>query len=134
MLEWAAANGCELDYRACSLAAAKGKLFALQTLKLKLNVEWNEWTCAKAAENGHIAVLQWARSMGCPWDRWSTTLASFNKHVNVLEWAKENGCPYDEAVCRNYARKQASIEDDVIQIISTENRSIRRMRMMKRAA
>jgi hypothetical protein len=26
------------------------------------------WTCAKAANSGHLEVLQWARANGCPWD------------------------------------------------------------------
>ena len=29
--------------------------------------EWNASTCFNAAENGHLAVLQWARAQGCPW-------------------------------------------------------------------
>jgi hypothetical protein len=31
---------------------------------------WDKWTCARAAKNGHLPVLQWARSQPepCLWD------------------------------------------------------------------
>ena len=29
---------------------------------------WHEFTCARAAENGHLEVLQWLRANGCPWN------------------------------------------------------------------
>jgi hypothetical protein len=60
VLKWAHANGCQ----------------------------WNECTCAYAAENGHLDMLKWARENGCPWD-----YAAENGHLNVLKWAHENGCP-----------------------------------------
>jgi hypothetical protein len=28
--------------------------------------DWDSWTCAYAAERGHLDVLQWARANGCP--------------------------------------------------------------------
>jgi hypothetical protein len=28
----------------------------------------NAGTCSRAAEGGHLEVLQWARDNGCPWD------------------------------------------------------------------
>ena len=31
----------------------------------ELGCPWNENTCAKAAEGGHLEVLQWARANGC---------------------------------------------------------------------
>jgi hypothetical protein len=39
-----------------------------------------------AAENGHLAVLQWARSQGCPWNKQTNDAAEINGHRAVLEW------------------------------------------------
>ena len=61
MLQWARANGCP----------------------------WNVWTCAGAAERGHLEVLQWARANGCPWDEWMR----WNPRGDILEWAVANGLP-----------------------------------------
>jgi hypothetical protein len=30
---------------------------------------WNSDTCTNAAQRGHLLVLKWARSKGCPWAR-----------------------------------------------------------------
>ena len=53
---------------------------------------WNEQTCARAAEKGHLNVLQWAHENGCPWDEWTCTKAVRGKHLNVLHYAIENKC------------------------------------------
>merc|ERR1711981_920323 len=44
-----------------------------------------EDTCAWAANNGHLAVLQWARAQGCPYDEdlWN----DFVKGVNLEQKA-----------------------------------------------
>ena len=30
------------------------------------HIGWDRWTCANAAEGGHLEVLKWARENGCP--------------------------------------------------------------------
>jgi len=55
--------------------------------------DWDSWTCANAAYNGHLEVLQWARKSGCDWDSWTCTRATQNEHLEVLKWARDNGCP-----------------------------------------
>ena len=37
------------------------------------------------AENGHLAVLQWARAQGCPWDESTCLWAAENGHLAVLQ-------------------------------------------------
>lgn len=39
----------------------------LRTAK-QLHENFDEWVTAGAAKGGHIEVLQWLRSVGCPWD------------------------------------------------------------------
>ena len=66
MLQWARQNGCP----------------------------WGAWTCAAAAEGGHLEVLQWARQNGCRWDEWTCECAAKEGHLEVLQWADQNGCPW----------------------------------------
>ncbi|CAN0438640.1 unnamed protein product, partial [Ectocarpus fasciculatus] len=47
--------------------------------------------CEKAAYNGHLEVLQWARNNGCPWDEKTCSWAAGNGHLEVLQWARNNG-------------------------------------------
>ena len=52
-------------------------------------------TCAKAAIFGHLDVLQFARSRGCPWSEFTCCSAAENGQLACLEWLHENGCPWD---------------------------------------
>ena len=54
---------------------------------------WVAETCTAAVKNGHLAILQWARSKGCPWGEWTWVQAAENGHLEVLEWARAHGCP-----------------------------------------
>lgn len=55
--------------------------------------EWDEWTCAFAALNGHLDVLKWARENGCPWSQMTIAYAEDRGHLEVLQYARANGCP-----------------------------------------
>jgi hypothetical protein len=41
-------------------------------------------------------VLKWARENGCPWDEWTCANAAEGGHLEMLKWARENDCPWDE--------------------------------------
>ncbi len=43
---------------------------------------------AALAGGGHLEVLQWARSQGCPWDKWTFMLAAQEGHLKVLQWVE----------------------------------------------
>jgi len=47
-----------------------------------------------AAGNGHLEVLKYARSNGCPWNEEVCSYAACNGHLEILKWAKSEGCPY----------------------------------------
>ena len=76
MLQWARANGCP----------------------------WDQYTCACAAQGGHLEVLQWARANGCPWDEETCTYAAMGGHLEMLQWARTNGAPWDRNT-RDIARE-----------------------------
>jgi hypothetical protein len=43
--------------------------------------------------NGHLDILQWARSNECPWNRWTRVNASTYGHYHIENWARDQGCP-----------------------------------------
>ncbi|KAI8471350.1 MAG: hypothetical protein J3K34DRAFT_520586 [Monoraphidium minutum] len=54
------------------------------------------WTCAAAAEGGHLQVLQWARQQQppCPWGKETCAAAAAeNGHLHVLQWLREQQPP-----------------------------------------
>lgn len=52
---------------------------------------WDETTCASAAIDGHLSILQWLRHKGCPWDSTTCSAAAGRGQLDVLEWARANG-------------------------------------------
>ena len=49
-----------------------------------------------AAAGGHLVVLKWLHSTGCPWDSATCEAAALCGHLEVLKWAREHDCPWDE--------------------------------------
>ncbi|MFB1021111.1 MAG: ankyrin repeat domain-containing protein, partial [Flavobacteriales bacterium] len=87
----------------CKRAARDGDLKMLQWARQN-GCPWDESTCAYAAEGGHLKVLQWAFQNGCPWDWRTCAYAAEGGYLEVLQWARENGCPWDWRTCA-YAAK-----------------------------
>jgi hypothetical protein len=59
--------------------------------------------CRWSAYNGHLEVLQWARTDGCPWDPSTCSRAAYNGNLEILQWARVNGCPWNELTCADAA-------------------------------
>ena len=98
-------NGCPWsawNERTCAHAAADGKLDLLQ-YAFGHGCPWDETTCAKSAEYGHLHILQWARSNSCPWDQRTCALAAEKGHLHILQWARDNHCPWDADTCEKAA-------------------------------
>ena len=82
----------------CYRAAENGHLEILKWAR-ENGCTWDEQTCSKAAMNGQLEILQWARSNGCPWDTGTCAYAARSNHLHILKWARENGCPWNERTC-----------------------------------
>jgi hypothetical protein len=55
-------------------------------------------------------MLQWLRAHCCPWDKNCTARAAVEGHTAVLRWAKDNGCEYsEETVLRMKMAKAAAM-------------------------
>ena len=83
----------------------------LQWLRLRENeCPWDATTCAFAAKEGQLEVLQWLRRNGCPWDQFTCSFAARAGQLEVLRWAHQNGCPLNALMmylvtdprCRKY--------------------------------
>ncbi len=83
--------------------AFRGHLQVLQWARSQ-GCPWDARTCPAAADGGHLEVLQWLRSQGCPWDGWTCANAAYRGHLEVLQWARSQGCPWNEWTCANAAR------------------------------
>jgi Ankyrin repeats (many copies) len=109
MIQWLYTNhGSEFDdlacgYAACGYAARGGHLHVIKWLQTK-GCPLHINTCSYAAEHGHLEVLQWAQTKGCPWDKYTCSNAAKNGHLEVLQWAQTKGCPWDEYTCSNAAK------------------------------
>ena len=75
-------------------AAKNGHLDVLKWARSE-GCPWNSWTCTNAARNGYLDILKWARANGCPWDAWTCAYAANDGHLDVLKWLRSADCPWD---------------------------------------
>ena len=108
LLAWGKDNGCPWNAWTCAFAAEGGHLAVLQWAR-EHNCQWDEATCEGAAAGGHLAVLQWAREHGAPWDTETCAFAAEGGHLAVLQWARDHNCQWDERTCA-YAAEYGHME------------------------
>ncbi len=84
--------------------ALEGHLGVLQWARSQ-GCPWDADTCANAARGGHLEVLQWARMQGCPWDERTCTHAAEGGHLEMLQWARSHSCPWDLWTCALAAQR-----------------------------
>ena len=65
----------------------------------KIPLLMNAKICAFAALGGHLEVLKWLRSKGCPWDERACYRAAYGGHLEILKWLRIEGCPWHEKLC-----------------------------------
>ncbi len=92
----------------CAYAAKSGHLEILQWARSQ-GCPWDRWTCTYAAEGGHLEVLQWAHSQGCPWDVHTCAWAAQSGHLAVLQWARSQGCPWELWWCKKIATSEVLV-------------------------
>ena len=50
-----------------------------------------------AAEGGHLDVIRWLRSKGCPWNELTSNKAAAAGALESLEFLRRHGCPFGQA-------------------------------------
>ena len=65
---------------------------------------WNQRACYYPARGGHLEVLKWLRTLDppCPWDGVCSSAAGEGQ-LHVLKYLFENGCPWDDEICSSAA-------------------------------
>ncbi|CAN0262528.1 unnamed protein product, partial [Phaeothamnion confervicola] len=96
VVQWELATGFPWHRSAPLLAFKFGHLQLLQFLRTN-GCPWRSPSdyCCGTAEGGHLDVLQLVRADGCDWDARTRISAVRNGHVSVLPWARDNGCLAD---------------------------------------
>lgn len=94
LIAWARDHGCPWNGHTCALAAMNGALDVLQFLHAS-GCPWDARTCAWAAVNDYLQVIQFAHARGCPWDGSTCNMAAYNGNLEILKWARWHGCPWD---------------------------------------
>jgi hypothetical protein len=84
----------------CSGAAL---LWLLQQAWRRLAVSQRSHAVVRAASDGQLDMLQWARQQRCPWDMRACSAAASRGHVVVLRWLREQGCPWGTGTCNSAA-------------------------------
>jgi len=95
------------DFSSCGLtnkAVAEGHLEMVKWLFWLAKFEGgkyisDEWTCAAAAQGGHLEVLKFLRENNCRWNKWVCLAAAKQGHLELLKWAWQNGAPWDMKSC-----------------------------------
>jgi len=76
----------------CVHAVVQGRLDLLQRLRArKPPCPWDGLTCLYAAEEGHVDILQWAHSQGCPyWEERCLAAAWTHGQWPIVQWILTN--------------------------------------------
>ena len=88
-----------MDAQTSEWAAMRGHLEVLKWLRSE-GCPWDEGACQGAASAGRLEVLKWLRSEGCPWNEGACLCAAAGGHLEVLKWLRSEGCPWNELLCR----------------------------------
>jgi len=96
LLKYLYEEGCDCDKGICDYAAFKGHKHILEWCVDKF--KFTKWTCASAAQGGHLDILIWLKELGTEWDYNTTSRASYNGHIEVLKWCKENNAEFNSTL------------------------------------
>ena len=75
------------------LAASHGYLPLLQELQKEFGLDAEVFR--SACQGGHVEMLKWLRSEGCPWNETACQSAAAHGHLEVLKWLRSEVCPWD---------------------------------------
>ena len=88
-------------FEVCRAAAGLGRIDVLREAR-RLEFPWDSNACAAAAGGGHLACLEYMRTLlpatsRCPWDEGTCAAAAAGGHVDILRWARQRRCKWDES-------------------------------------
>ena len=80
------------------------------------------FVCDAAAENGHIAVLEWLHENGYAWDNRTCERTIKNKNLATLKYLRKYGCPWNPTFCFDIAVIMHGDQDPMVKWIA-QNKS-----------
>ena len=81
------------ESRAIASAAECGHLETVRYLH-ENGYAWCSYTCRAAAKGGNLEVAKYIHAHGCPWDSIGAQMAASEAgHVEMLHWLRTDGCP-----------------------------------------
>ena len=91
MIKYCLARNCPMDGKeACASAASGGSLECLKYLHEEVQAPWDDWdTANKAAENGHLHILEYLVECKCKLHSCLYDYAAKNGHLNCLKFLRE---------------------------------------------
>jgi len=101
LLRWLISQGCPWDTYTYAGAAWQGRLDVLQWLMAlpQACALTAPYIGQMAAQGGHLEVLKWLHSHGCPWDEATCSAAARGGQLDVLKWLRQHDCPWNEDTC-----------------------------------
>ena len=106
LLKWAREEKkCKWDDRMIEAAAKQGNMEMVKYCvanECRIDI----WSCAWAAQNGHLEVLKYLREEAkAPWDWYTAYMAARNGHLHILEYLVERKYDqYNVLACYNAAK------------------------------
>jgi Ankyrin repeats (3 copies) len=98
MLLYLKQQGCDFDEFTMAFAAAEGHLAVCQFL-LAEQCPCDTDVCAYAAQNGHLETVRFLHESGCPWDdAGMCATAAESGNLELLKYLQQEGCTLTEYV------------------------------------
>ena len=90
ILKYCVTNKCPTNRNACEKAAMRGNLEILKCLHEEAKAEWDYSTASKAAQYGHLHILEYLFECKCKFVSWICNCAAKNGHLNCLKFFSRN--------------------------------------------
>jgi hypothetical protein len=123
LLDIFAATGCELNLqrpRVLLTAVSRGHEAVLDWVRAR-GGELTSFTMEVAAKYGQTGMCIYLRSLDCPWAAEACCVAAENGHLATLQWLCDNGCPYQPAELTKAAEENGGA--DIIDYVARKTRA-----------
>ena len=98
MVKYCVANECPIDEWTCACAADDGHLEVLKYLREEVKAPWDSVTAEWAAQNGHLHILEYlVERKYDQYSEYACEVAAENGHLDCLKYLHETAkAPWDE--------------------------------------
>ena len=102
MVKYCVANECPIDEYTCAFAAESGHLEELKYLREEAKAPWDSDTASKAAAKGHLHILEYlVERKYDQYNEWACANAATHGHLDCLKYLHETAkAPWDYRAVR----------------------------------